>query len=332
MDNETVVAAESSPAPVMDVSRGPLVDITHEQRAEFRKTGELPKVEPKKTEEAAPSSEAKPEEAEAKPAGDSETPEKKQEIPKPKKQTAEERIAQLEATIEKIRKGKESKETPAAPSPAKPEPVQQKPSQEEPTPDDKNADGTPKYKTYEEYTKALARWEIRQELAEQKREQQLRDQAKAFETAKEQAEARYENFAEVVSPFATALNTDPAVYPVVRQMFLDSDVMADLLFTIGSNKEEQATFLKMAKENPAKAIRYIALTESLITQELEKEPVKEEPPAKPKTQAPKPPSEAGGRAAAPPDAEQAALASAGGKLTASVKAEFMRRQLAKLKS
>jgi len=90
----------------------------------------------------------------------------------------------------------------------------------------------------------------------------------------------------------------------------------------------------MAKEEPGKAIRYIALTESLIAQELESKakPVSEEVPAKPKTQAPKPPAEAGGRAAAPPDSLKAALEGSGGKLNSGLKAEFLRRDLARLKS
>lgn len=308
----------------MDVSRGPLVDITPEQRAEFRKTGNLPE-QPKK-EEAAASSE--PEKVQAKPAGESETPQA-QEKPKPK-QTAAERIAELKATIAKIEKGAGIK-TEAESSPAKPEPkpVQQPQSDKEPTAEDLNLDGTPKFKTYEEFTKALARYEARQERAEWQREQQAKEEAKAFNAIKEKAEARYENFAEVVGPFATAINEDPKVFPVVRQMFLDSEVTADLLYTIGSNAAEQANFLKMAKENPAKAIRYIALTESLIAEELEGKKTPEEAPAKPKTQAPKPPSEAGGRAAAPPDALEAAAKANDFR---SFKAESTRRQLEKMKA
>lgn len=329
--NEQAVVADSTPA-VMDVSRGPLVDITSEQRAEFRKTGELPKTEtPKKPEEAAPSSDAEPK-GEAKPAGESETPESKQELPKPKpKQTAEERIAQLEATIEKIRKGS-GKETPKVESsPTKPEPAVQPPTRPKPTAEDKKEDGTPKFQTYEDFVEDLSDWKAEQREVKTKREQQEFAQTKAFNAVKEKAEARYENFAEVVGPFATAINEDPKVFPVVKQMFLDSEVTADLLYTIGSNEAEKANFLKMAKENPAKAIRYIALTESLIAEELEGKTAKpdEEIPVKPKTNAPRPPSEAGGRAAAPPDALEAAAKANDFR---NFKAEATRRQLAKMKS
>lgn len=334
MSEETVVAASSADQgitetqveiviPGMDIARGPLVNITPEQRAEFRKTGEL--ATPKK-EEAAASSEPE----KAKHAGDSEPPKKTQENTdrKPKAKTAEDRIAELEATIEKIRKGA-GKETPKVESsPTNPEP-QPQPAQKEPSPDDVNADGSPRFKSYEEYTKALARWEVKQEREEYQREQNQLAQAKEFNSVLEKARERYPTFDEVVTPFATALNTDPKIAPAVRQMLLDSEILSDVLFTIGSNEAESATFLKMAKENPGKALRYIALTESLIAEELEgKAKPAEENPVKPKTQAPKPPSEAGGRAAAPPDALESAAKANDFR---SFKAEANRRAIAKLK-
>ena len=114
-------------------------------------------------------------------------------------------------------------------------------------------------------------------------------------------------------------------------MLLDSDVLPDFLFTVGSDPAELAKFTKMAQENPGKALRYIALTESLIAEELEGKTAKpaDVTPDKPKTQAPKPPSEAGGRAAAPPDGLEAAAKA--GDFRA-FKAEATRRQLAKLKT
>ncbi len=313
----------------MDVSRGPLVDITPEQRAEFRKTGNLP--EPPKKEEAAPSSDAKTE-VKAEPVGESETPEKTQELPKPKpKQTAEERIAQLEATIEKIRKGK-GIETKAESSPApKPQPVQQQPpTRPKPTAEDKKEDGTPKFETYEDFVEDLADWKSEQREVKNQREQAQQAQAKEFNSKVAEARTRYENFDEVVQPTATAINSDAGISPVIKQLLSESDVLPDILFTLGSDQAELAKFVTMARENPGKAIRYVALTESLIAEELKgnKTPVTEEAPAKPRTQAPRPPSEVGGRAATPPDALEAAAKSNDFR---SFSAEATRRQLAKLK-
>ena len=322
MSEAAAVVVESQPT--MDVSRGPLVDITPEQRAEFRKTGDLPKAPPK-IEEAAPSSEPKPEEGEAKPAGDSEPP-KVQE--KKKAKTADERIAELEATIEKIRKGA-GKETKADPSPA-PEPPKPEYTRPKPTADDKDKDGDPKYKTYEDFVEDLADWKGEQRDAKNQREQQEQAQAKAFNSKVEEARGRYENFDEVVEPAANAIHSDAAISPVVKQMLRDSDVLPDFLFTLGNDSAELAKFVAMAKTDPGKAIRYIALTESLIKDELEgKNTPAGEAPVKPKTQAPKPPSEAGGRAAAPPDALEAAAKANDFRL---FKAEATRRQLARLKT
>lgn len=311
----------------MEASRGPLVNMTPDERAEFRKTGELPKPKP---EDAATSKEETASKSET--VGESETPQKTQELPKPKpKQSAEERIAQLEATIEKIRKGKEGKETQADSSPAKPSPRPVEATRPKPTAEDKKEDGTPKFDTYEDFVEDLSDWKSEQREAKNQREQ--REQAQADKTHAKVAEAksRYDNFTEVVGPAVDAIVGDADISPTVKQMLDDSEVFADLVYTIGSNKEELATFLKMAKESPGKAIRYIALTESLINEELEGKAAKpsEEAPVKPRTQAPKPPSEAGGRAATPPDALESAAKTNDFR---AFKAESLRRDLAKLKS
>ncbi len=120
---------------------------------------------------------------------------------------------------------------------------------------------------------------------------------------------------------------------MVKRMLDDSEVFADLVYTISSDAAGFADFVKMAKESPGKAIRYIALTESLIAEELESKntakPATEETPAKLKTAAPRPPVEAGGRASTPPDAMESAAKAGDFR---SFKTEATRRQLAKLKS
>ena len=333
MIEETAVqessAAEVPVIPEMEVSRGPLVNLTPEQRKEYKDTGILPTS---KAEESTTSSE--PSASEAEPAGEPETPSTKQEKPKSKpKQTAEERIAQLESTIEKIKKGAGLEKPQAESAPAKietkPAPVQ---TRQKPTPDDKNADGTDKYSTHDEYLEDFFDWKAEQKWAAKQAEEQQTAHAKALNAKIEEARSRYDNLDEVIQPAANELLNDNAISPVIKQMIGDSDVIVDLIFTLSNNKEEFASFVKLAKSDPGKAIRFIALTESLIAQELEgkKTPVGESP-AKPRTLAPKPPAEAGGRAATPPDSLQAALTGSGGKLGRDLKAEFLRRDLAKLK-
>jgi hypothetical protein len=190
--------------------------------------------------------------------------------------------------------------------------------------------GNPKYPEYEDYIEDLSDWKTEQRLAVRDRQTAEQSQAREFSAKVETARSRYENFDEVVQPAATAINGDAAIPQVVKLLLNESDVLPDFLFTLGSDQAELAKFVKMAKEHPGKALRYIALTESLITEELEGKntPIVEETPAKPKTQAPKPPSEAGGRAAAPPDALDAAAKANDFR---AFKAEATRRQLAKLK-
>lgn len=257
MPEETVVA---DPTPAVETPSLEVPRSSSPEYAEWRKSGTLP--DKPKTEEAASS--IPPETA-----GESETPQSKQE-PKPK-QTAEERIAQLEATIEKIRKGSEQKKTPITESsPVKTEPksFQHPPTRIKPTIEDKKENGTAKFDTYEDFVEDLSDWKAEQREVTKERERQEAAANKAFDEIREKAEAKYENFAEVVGPFATVINEDQKISPVVRRMFLDSSVTADLLYAIGSDAAEQAKFVKMAKEDPGKAIRYVAKVESLIEAEL----------------------------------------------------------------
>src|SRR5580698_1963717 len=147
--SETAVL-ESQPVE-MEVSRGPLVNLTSEERAEYKKTGELPT-----TKKEAPSPSAEP--------GESAPPKSQEPKHEPKpKQTAEERIAQLESTIEKIKKGAGIEKPKAEPTaPAKSQPV----ASAKPTPDDKNPDGTPKYSTHESWEDAVIEWKLDQREAE----------------------------------------------------------------------------------------------------------------------------------------------------------------------
>lgn len=341
--------AESSAAPIapsFEVDRGPLVTWTPEQRSEFRRSGQPPAAPKPKGEEAAASSASEAEQAEISTATEADN---KQETTKPKADqskphlTAKERISQLESTIEKIRKEAGIEKTPKTESspvhvePPQPKTVEQAPAapltRPKPTPEGNGPDGKP-YGKYEDYIEDLADWKAEQRWATAQREQAQKQQTRELVARVEAAKARYGNLDEVMYPTLNAIAGDQGISPVVKAMFNDSDVLPDLLFTIGSKAEELASFVKMAKENPGKAIRYISLTESLIHDELssqkaEKTAKATEPPAKPQTNAPKPPAEVGGRASAPGD-ELESAAKAGD--FRSFKAEANRRYLAQLKS
>lgn len=321
MEDESAVA-EATPA--NDVDSGSLGGLTPDQRTEWNKTGELPK-----SEEAAPSTEPKPQ-AEAEPAGDSEAPQAQDKTGKPKP-TASERITQLRATIAKIEKEAGLKTEVAESSPAKPaaeapKPQEFKPTRPKPTPEGNGPDGKP-YEDYEEFRDDRDNWLAEQRDAKTHREAERKAQLDHGIAKVEEAKTRYKDFETIGKTFWEEVVNNPDINPTIKAMIDDSEYFADLAYTIGSDPAELAKFKAM----PAgKQIRYIALTESLIADELDgKKVTTEETPAKPQTRAPRPPSEAGGRAASPPDAEAAAAAANDFR---SFAAESTRKHLAKLKT
>lgn len=334
MEQQTIEAV-TSPAPVMEASRGAVVDLTPEQRTDWRKTGELPTTAKQETpikEDAAPSNDENPP-VEGTPSGDEKPTveaKKPQEKSKPyARPDAEQRIKQLTDRIKQL----ETAQKPAqveAPPPVQPK--QEAPqTRQKPTAEDKDGD-KPKYATYEDFVEDLADWKAEQRIAAQQREQQQQAQQREFKARVDEAKSRYgaEKFEEILAPAVNAIIGDQSVSGVVKTMLNESEVLPDLMYTIGSDPKELASFLEMAKSNPGKALRYIALTESLIRDELDgnKESKEVIPPVKPQTQAPKPPSEVGGRAASPGDPLEAAAKAGDFR---SFKAEATRRQLAKMK-
>jgi hypothetical protein len=313
--SETATLESSTIEAPMEVSRGPLVNLTPDQRKDFRTTGTLPKSEVAATSLETP--------------GESGTP-KRQDKPKnePKpKQTAEERIAELERSIAYIKKGAGLDKPKADSMPAKSEVPD---LSAKPTPDDKNADGTPKWKTLEEYEDAVLDWKFEQREAKKAEAAAEAARLEDLNAKVEKARSRHGDIDAVIQTTAKDILEDQAISPAAKRLIGKSEMIGDLLFTIGGDKATLAKFKAMPEDQ---AIRYVVLTETLIAQELEAKSAETvaEPPAKLKTQAPKPPAEAGGRAATPPDSMQAALEGSGGKLNAGLKAEFLRRDLAKLR-
>lgn len=310
MDEDVVVAAPSAVEEVpavqteardMDPARGALVDLTPEQRTEYKKTGTLPKPEAPAASKVEPKSD--------KPEADAGTV--TQEHTKKGKLSADERIAQLESTIEKIRResGKERKAEPA-PAVQKTETPQNyqdwrkgfKPTSwvEQYAKDNPEA-------TYEDAQAAMSDFldEVRGNFR-QAAEQQ-RSQANELTTKVNEARQRYgDKFDEVLIPTRDAIVQSQQIAPVIKQLINESEVLPDLLYTLGSSQEELNKFLAMP---PGKQARYVALTESLIREELEgiKTPPEPKPPVQTRTSVPRPPTEAGGRAASPEDAAVSAV-------------------------
>lgn len=345
MSEQTVVAESSAATPAMEVERGPLVNMTGEQRAEWRKTGEMPQsVEPEspKSEESAPSDASKETISEAetpKPEAETEAAKKPQEH---KKGRAEQRINELISETKRLKQEVETlKSRPTAEPQKSPQPSSQpqtyqdwrktfKPSVWIEAYAKQNPDAS-----YEDANASMADYlgDVRDQF--KSLDQQRQTQTQQISAKVEDAKARYgDTFDGVVMPTVKRImgvdeiTKQPTVSSSVKQMFNESEVLPDLMFTLGSDPADFENFLKMA---PGKQLRYIALTESLIHDELEakaKPPTANPGPVKTQTSAPKPPAEVGGRAATPSDAAESAAKAGDFRM---FKQERTRRDLARLK-
>src|ERR1700733_15424415 len=258
--SESTAVAESSSAPVVEALELPRSGTP--DYAEWRVSGKLPETKPK-TEESASSDTLIEETADA---GEATAPQKKQEKRRP---DAESRIAELIAENKRLKAEREAKPADQTKPDTKAEPAQQF-TRPKPKAEDKNPDGTQKYGTYEDFVEELADWKAEQRWDATQREQQQKTQAQEVQAKVKEAEARYPNFKEIAIPTVEAILKNQDIAPVVKQMLNDSDVWTDLIFTIGGDPDALADFVEMAKSAPGKAIRYIAATERLIAEELDK--------------------------------------------------------------
>lgn len=333
MNQETVQAESSAATPAVE----PDLEIPRSgtpEYAEWRKSGKLPEKtqDQPKPEESAPSDAPKETESEAEPDSEAESspaPEAAQK--QEKRSNADTRKSQLTAEIKELLKQRDAlkseisaRQTPPAESSKaeseRPQNYQQwrksfRPSQWM----EDYAKANPEA-SYEDQTAAMA--DYLGDVREQFRafEQRAAEQRQSIERAAEDARQRYgDGFDAARNTFTSATlgsRGEPLVPVEVLSLVSDSDVLADLVYTIGSNAEETAKFAQMAKTNPNKAIRYIALTENLIREELSKATprneqgrfAKEEPPAKrgPES-APEPPIEIGNRGSKPMDESERAF-------------------------
>jgi hypothetical protein len=295
MAEETAVAAPSA-VEAEDVFRGETPTLA--EYARYRTDGELPErfKQADTPAEAAPAT-SEGDEPESVPEAEPE--EQQQEKPKHGKLSAEDRIAQLEATIAKIKRGagleRKTEVAPVNQPQPQAQPTQQQYAHPKPTVEDKNPDGTAKYATYEDYVESLGRWAAKEERSTWERENAVRQQQREISEKIAEARERYEDFDEVAIPAITKVVGSQSVSPAAKAMLNDSDVLPDLAYVIGGDAQTLEDFLKMP---PGKQLRYIAVTEALIKGELgDDEPETQagaKPPAKPQTAAPKPPSPVGG--------------------------------------
>jgi hypothetical protein len=333
MSDVNTAVAESSPAPAA-------VEVPTERASydHWRQTGEI-----KPQAESAPakkSSDTKPaaagdeegDQASGK-AADSETGKKSQEH-QPSK--AERRLNELLEDLRnaglspsELKTFKREAQKAAADDKPKPEHTE-KPAVDEKAPKrPKESD----FKTWEEYEAAkdeyidkLAEYKAQQAVDKDRAERRQEAAQKEMQTRLDAAKARYGDGSDVtIVETAKRIFQGQEVPAVIREVLNESDVLIDVLYTLGKDAEGLAEFLDLAKTKPGQAMRKAILVEKLVAEELGKggstaatsspergsdgKFVSQKPPEKKTTSAPPPPKETSGRSGPPADEVESAVKS-----------------------
>ena len=201
---EDVAVAAPSAAPDPIIADGPieLPKLGTEAYAEWRNSGNLPSKEPKAEVVDTPSTDSLKEASTDSPDSEPGTKQETRRKPGAEARIAEltARTRQLEKDLEEARKPKEAK--------ADPPPARQPEPDAKPRVEDKNQDGTPKYKDYEEFVEALADWKTEQKIAAREKEQSQRQQLESVKKTLEEARTRYEDYDSKANPVVRGLLSD----------------------------------------------------------------------------------------------------------------------------
>jgi hypothetical protein len=297
MSEETAGAAPSAvveSAPSLEIPRSGTAEY-----AQWRVSGELPekKVEPKPA-ETAPADAGK---EQATDDGGAEPPKQQEKRRKP---DAEARIKQLTDDLKRVRQEldgiKQPKAAESAPAKSAPQNYQEWRKTFTASKWIEDYGKQNPQSSYEDATAAMADYlgDVRDQFRTS--EQQRNKQAEELNSKISDARKRYgAEFDQVLSPTVNQILGNNSLSPAVKAMLNDSEMLPDVIFTLGSDADGLKSFMQMA---PGKQLRYIAAVESGIQAELNKAPVERtetgqfKPPAKrgPES-APEPPLEIGNR-------------------------------------
>lgn len=285
----TPTQAVPSPAEVQDPFNGQ--SPTLREFNSYRVTGEIPaRFTPAEEAAPAPAGDTPAEGDESETAPET-APENDQEPPEGIGNKARRRFEKLLAENKALKAAQQAKtDVTPVPSPA-PQAAQVAPTSPEPTINDTKEDGTLKYADYSDYVKALGRWSAEQTLHEAHQREVQQKQVSQVQESVENARKRYgDEFDSVIEPTAATIMGDKTIPIAVKQMMADSDVLPELIYTIGTDQKTMKELERLARVNPSQAIRYIATLEAGIRLELAAEPDAAATPEPKRTSAPKPPS------------------------------------------
>jgi hypothetical protein len=270
------------------------------QRQKWNETGEQP-TKQETAPAASPAKEAKSE-PEGKNAAESETASKqgKKERKPGEKLSAEERISQLTAKVKELEERERSRAAETKP-PATTEPAKQPEA--------------PKRPNLAKWTGTMEEFEAAQDAYDAHLIQKAQQVFQQSEYAKAQNAKLQAQLDEVKAKYPDAENKikdtlssfSKVQFPgAISAMLNDSEVLPELMYVL-SDETTRNNFIEAAQKTPGKAIRALAQMEIDIRAKqsaqvaTDTDEKKDKPSAEPKPRAPKPPSEVGGRGAAPED-------------------------------
>ena len=315
---DVAIPAESSPAaPPSNTESKPAaepisVPTDPKDYAEWRKTGKLPSAESAPAKESSDGD--KPEKAAPAPEAGKSTQEKKP------RSNAESRLEEIlsdlrtagltPSELKSFEREVKQEQAKAAPEPPVKPPASQVKKLED-------------YDSIEAYLEDLAREMATQRIEAYRAEEQQKAQQKETAAKLADADKRYgDGAATRIVSTAKAVFNDNTIPEAVRGMADGSPVLVDLMYVMGSDPDELAEFVDLARNNPGAAIRKLVLVEKLVQEELAKGGTPKASsngdaaqrdetgkflPAKKTTSAPPPPRETSGRSSPPPDAVDRAV-------------------------
>lgn len=355
-DDVQTVAAESSPAaetPTSEVREKaePLsVPRDPEAYAEWRQTGKLPEKPSSKKDDSAPSRSADPESGKGAPV-----PETGNKTDRTKRNNAESRKEELNREIKDLEKNREIRELLAKRdalrrSEAKPDGKEDVKAAPSTAPEGPKRPEKPKqesFNTWDEYEKAkdkydedLADWKAAQRIEQYEQTKRQEKQTQQMQERLNEAKARYGDEAEpkIVATAKTVFD-DQEVAPAIKAAIGRSAHIVDALYVMGSDQDDLAEFLNLAKNDPLEALRKWFTVEALVKQELAKNGTSSESepargtdgkfkPVRTAREAPAPRTELGGNSSPPADERARAVSS--GDFRA-FKADADRRDMARIR-
>lgn len=276
MSEETQVAAEPSPAPVVVETPIEIPRSGSPEYTKWRTDGSLPDQVKPKTEESAPSDAGKDQRADADDSPTSNTPQERSERDKAKSAKRFQELLSERDTLKRELEEARKPKTEAKQPESKPEQPQTYADYRKTF---KPMEWVTKYgeahpdATYEDAQAAMV-----DHLADARDyfrgiESTRQAQAEKFKVQVDDAKSRYPDFDGIKDAFLEKIQTSEGRLTIpgnVAEQINDSDVFVDLVYTLGSDEAELAKFVEMAKTSPTKAIRYITKMESLIEAELAK--------------------------------------------------------------